>query len=477
MKHLLLIGVGPLPFYESDRLYGFGIRTWQFAQPLLDAGHRVTLVTCEFGIHRESDIRIKYRSNPSEWAAIEHIPLPQPGPRNTNVILSRIEEILRTHNPDAIVTAGSTIATNLAACLRTDLPIWMDMFGDLFAEVQAKSPFASAGDDIEFFHQVLSRVLLRGDRFSVVSEMQRGAAIGQLGLMGRLNTHTLGEELIYTIPCAINGKVSPVRQEPMLRGKKVSPSDFLVLCSGGFNTWADVDTLFGCLESAMEKDRRIHCIVTGGAITGHHEDGYNRFRSLISKSAYENRFHLLGWLPTQDVDRITIECDMGINIDLPINESLLGSRNRMLFWLQCGLSIVTTVTTEISQILTGNGLAFGVPPGDAPLAALKILEAVQNPHDRKTQAIRGKRFAYQYLSYEETARPLVHWAENPVKASDNRERDRFGGQPFNRVDAMWHSWAFPETDGIGDPSLPRPPKAVIHTRPHGKSWLRRLWGG
>lgn len=476
MKHLLLIGVGPLPFYESDHLYGFGIRTWQFAQPLLDAGHRITLVTCEFGIHRESDIRIKYRSNPSKWAAIEHIPLPQPGSRNTNVILTRLEEIIRSHKPDAIITAGSTISTNLAACVRTDLPIWMDMFGDLFAEVQAKSPFAPTGDDINYFHQILSRVLIRGDRFSVVSEMQRGAATGQLGLMGRLNSHTLGEELIWTIPCAINGKIAPVREEPILRGKKVQPSDFLILCSGGFNTWADVDTLYESLERAMEKDRRVRCVVTGGAITGHHEDGYNRFRALISKNGYESRFHLLGWLPTRDVDRVTLECDMGINIDLPIYESLLGSRNRMLFWLQCGVSILTTVTTEISQILTEHDLAYGVPPGNAALAAAKILEAVNNPYERKLRAVRGKRFAYRYLTYDETVQPLLRWAENPVKAADNQERARLGGQPFNRVEEMWHSWAFPENDGIADPSLPRPPKAVIHTRPHGKSWLRRLWG-
>lgn len=476
VSHLLLIGVGPLPFYESDHLYGFGIRAWQFALPLLETGHRITLVSCEFGVQRESSIQIKYRSDPSKWAALEHIPVPQPGPRNTNLILTRIEEILKTHRPDAIIAAGSTIATNLAACLNTDLPVWMDMFGDLFAEVQAKTPFTNADMEIDFFHQTLTRVLLRGDRFSSVSEMQRGAALGQLGLMGRLNQYTLGEELVHTIPCAMNGRISPVSGKPILRGKEIGPKEFLILCSGGFNTWTDVDSLFEGIERAMEQDRRIHCVVTGGGITGHHEDGFKRFRGLIGKSPYENRFHLLGWLSNREVDQITLECDLGINVDLPIYESLLGSRNRLLFWLQCGLPILTTVTTEISRILVENDLALGAPPKQPRKVTEKILEAVRNPEQRKRRAIRARRFAYEFLTFNETVRPLVAWAAKPVKAGDNQERLLRGGQPFSRVDALWHSWGFPEEGKIHDPSIPRPPRTVIKTRPQGKNWWRRLLG-
>ncbi|MBD3266910.1 hypothetical protein GF373_09595 [bacterium] len=180
MKQILLLGVGPLPFYKSDKMYGFGIRAWQFALPLLKAGHRIVLVTCEFGITRESDVKVEYQTHPSAFGPIEHIALPEPNPRNTNILLTRIEEIIKSYKPDGIVAAGSTMTTNLASSINTQLPIWMDMFGDLFAEVQAKSPFINASEQIDFFHQVLSRVLLRGDRFSVVSEMQRGAAMGQL---------------------------------------------------------------------------------------------------------------------------------------------------------------------------------------------------------------------------------------------------------------------------------------------------------
>ena len=225
-QQVLLLGVGPLPFYESNQLYGFGIRTWQFALPILAQGHRVTLVTCEFGIQKESDLKqIRYRQDLSSFGELEHISLPEPNPRNFNILLTRLEEVIRTHQPEVIVTAGSPIATNLAASLKTDLPVWMDMFGDLFAEIQAKSAFMDESSQFDFFHQIMTRVLLRGDRFSVVSDNQKGAAVGQLGFIGRLNRYTLNEELVHTIPCAVDGNVSPVsRKSVRLTRNLKSPS-------------------------------------------------------------------------------------------------------------------------------------------------------------------------------------------------------------------------------------------------------------
>ncbi|MBI1388057.1 MAG: glycosyltransferase [bacterium] len=476
-RHILILGVGPLPIYMTERLYGFGIRAWQFALPLLRAGHRVTLVTFEFGVHRENNLKVVYQQDPSLFGELEHVALPEPQPRTFNLILTRVEDLIQKKQPDAIVAAGSTISTNVASLLKCDLPMWMDMFGDLFAEIQAKSPFMKdMSGEMEYFHQIVSRVLLRGDRYSVVSEMQRGAAIGQLGLMGRLNRFTLGENLIHTIPCAFNGETSPVKRKAVIRGKKVSPADFVLLCSGGFNTWADVETLFQAVEGAMEKYRRIQCVVTGGAISGHHEEGFNRFRALIAKSPYESRFHLLGWVSNEDVTQITLESDLGLNIDLPIYESVLGSRNRILFWLQCGLPVLSTLTTEISYSLSQNGYITGADSGDAKQIEKKILELAANQAAAKARAIRARRFAYEFLSFEETVKPLLEWCAEPVHSSDNIEREVRKGQLFNRLDEYWHEWAYPQPQDESSRIIPRFTRPVIKTRPQGKSWWQRLWG-
>ncbi len=476
-QNILLIGVGPLPFYDSDQLYGFGIRTWQFALPLLAAGHNLTLVTCEFGIQKESDLKqIRYQQDLSSFGELEHITLPEPSPRNSNILLTRLEEVIRTHQPHAIITAGSTIATNLAASLRTDLPIWMDMFGDLFAEVQAKTPFMNTQDQFDFFHQIITRVLLRGDRFSVVSDPQKGAAVGQLGFIGRLNQYTLGEELVHTIPCAVDGNVSPVLKRNLLRGKKHNATDFLLLCSGGFNTWTDVDTLFYGIEGAMEKNRRIHCIVTGGKIQGHHEDGFKRFQTLIGKSPYESRFHLLGWISNEEVAAVTQECDLGLNVDLPVYESFLGSRNRILFWMQCALPTLTTVSTELSQIIHQHELGYCVPVGDCKAVSKAILDAARYPVKLKKLGGKARRFVYNYFTFEESVTPLLSWVKDPAKSGDNAERLHQNHQALSHIDQILNDWAFQNGSMQKHVQLPRPMKPVAKIRPQGKHWLDRLLG-
>ena len=44
MSRIMILGTCPLPFENEKKLYGPGIRTWQFAKPLIDDGHTVCLV-------------------------------------------------------------------------------------------------------------------------------------------------------------------------------------------------------------------------------------------------------------------------------------------------------------------------------------------------------------------------------------------------------------------------------------------------
>ncbi|MBN1296298.1 hypothetical protein JXA80_05925, partial [bacterium] len=44
MTRILIFGLCPLPFENTSKNYGPGIRAWQFIQPIIDAGHDVTLI-------------------------------------------------------------------------------------------------------------------------------------------------------------------------------------------------------------------------------------------------------------------------------------------------------------------------------------------------------------------------------------------------------------------------------------------------
>jgi len=92
-----------------------------------------------------------------------------------------------------------------------------------------------------------------GDVFSVVSGRQHDAALGQLGLLGRLNRRTAGHEMVHVIPCGIDGGSNPPDDSDSSDpGPATLPFDaFVVLWSGGFNTWCDVPTLASGIEAAM----------------------------------------------------------------------------------------------------------------------------------------------------------------------------------------------------------------------------------
>ncbi|MFH1744347.1 MAG: glycosyltransferase [bacterium] len=447
MATVLLIGVGPLPCYRSNTLYGFGIRTWQFLLPLLADGHKVILATLEFGQSGDSP-EILYRHDPTLWGGVVHIPMPEPNAENRNDLVTRFGQLLREHKPVCIVSAGSTISSSLACAIPTDLPIWIDLFGDLLAEAQAKAAFAGS-EQLWFFHQLYLPILRRGDAFSAVSEAQRFATIGQLGILGRLDHHTLGYNFAHTVPCAYDGTVSPVKQRKVIRGHIVSHNDFVVLCSGGFNTWADIDTLFRGLDGAMTENRRIHVVVTGGAISGHHEEGFNRFSAFIQQSPNRDRFHLVGWVPTEDVDAYILESDLGINADLEITETLFGSRNRFLSWIQAGLPILTTVVCELSQILHREGLCFGVPPSDPDQLKQTLLNAVQREAERRQIAQRARRYGDEHFTFEATTKPLRQWVSSPQIAPDNKARQESGGflHPLDEQISDWLTGKKPSATG------------------------------
>ena len=426
----MLLGVGPLPCYRSRSLFGFGIRTWQFLLPMLKAGHRVILVTFEFG-RGQDPLSIEYVANPMLWGDVIHIPIAEPNEKNRLRHVAALTQLIHEHEPEAIVTAGSSITSGMATSLPTDLPIWMDLFGDLLAEVQAKAAFV--GDEqIDFFHRLYLPILRRGDRFSSVADSQRHATVGQLGVVGRLTGASLHENMVYTIPCAIDGDIQPVRGRRLLRGDQLSRQDVALLCTGGFNTWADVDTLIQGVEGAMERSRSVHLVVTGGAIPGHHSEGFDRLKHHIERSPYRNRYHTLGWIPNEDVPSTYFETDLGLNVDLDITESMLGSRNRFLSWMQAGLPFISTTTTEISRILASRNLCYGVPPGRHETLTETILHAAEEVQERRQMAIRAQAFVEEHWTFDATTRPLLHWLQRPTIARDRDARL----ETFGSVDSL-----------------------------------------
>lgn len=406
---VLVCGVCPFPHENVEKSFGPGTRTWHFACALLEAG---------------LEVRVFARRIPGIYE--------QPGPTLVEtdvqgIVVTRVDwdaaadpaHLRGVHDrfaPDALV--GATIYGSYDACrLDTEIPVWADQFGHVMAEAQAK---ASMEDDNRFLREFWKRertVLLRADVFSTVSDRQRYATIGELGALGRLTKATTGYEFAHTVPCALDPTPLPPPR-PMLRGREVPRDAFVVLWSGSYNVWTDVDLLFRSVDAAMERDPDIHFVSTGGAVDGYDTRTYGRFQRLVATSSHRDRYRLLGWRPKREILHHYAEADLGICVDLPIYEGELGSKNRVLDWMKSGLPAVCTEVTELASTLRRERIGFTHPPGDWEALRDTLLQRARDREHTRRTGERARAFGLEHFGYEATARPLTTWAKEPGGAPD-----------------------------------------------------------
>ncbi len=418
MSKILLLGAAPLPYENGIRLDAHGKRTWQFAKPLVAAGHEVTAVCLtDVGSYPAGAAPTGVRQE--NGMVLHALPLEA---------FQQIETLQKIHDdfaPDAVVTAASFLPSYYAAQLDTDAPLWIDQNGDLMAEAQM---LAVANDDnaaLTLYATNLAPILARGDVFSAQSARQRYALIGQLAAHGRLVKETVGYEFVHVLPDAHDGE--PAHTRNVIRGVLCGAKDFVILWSGGFNTWTDVETLFAALERAMAADASIHFVSTGGGLPDFAEDAYKKFQTLTADSKYADRFHLMGWVPQSDVANYVLEADLGINIDRACYETELGSRTRLLGWWAAGLATLTTNGCELTDGAMEAEAVATFPQGDVAALAEQIAMLAADPEHRKRLAEHARRWVRDQFSFAATTGPLLAWAAQPTSAPDRGVSRAVGG--------------------------------------------------
>jgi glycosyltransferase involved in cell wall biosynthesis len=406
-NRILLAGLCPLPFENTSQNYGPGIRTWQFASGLRAAGHRVRLLSMVIpGVYEEGELRTEELRDGIEIRRL-------PGDRFSDgaTVSAEIEGFA----PSALV--GATVYGSLAlARAAGELPLWGDQFGHVMAEAQAKASLEESNWPLPRWWRMIQPVMSRVDKVSVVSERQRYAAIGELGALGRLSAQTCGYEFTSVVPCGLSPREETIR--PVLRGVRIPAEAFIVLWSGSFNVWSDVETLFNGMTAAMESDQRIRFVSTGGAIAGHDAETYARFRRLVAGSDLRDRFHLEGWVKRELVPSYLAEADLGVLTDLPMYEGMLGSKNRIVEWMAVGLPAAYNRLGDLGELLERRGLGLVFPLGDAEALASRIVWAAGHPRELAEMAGRARTTSRRDFSYEATTRELAAWAADPRRAPD-----------------------------------------------------------
>ncbi len=421
VTRILILGAAPLPFEPQRRQYAANLRTWHFTRPLLDDGHRIRLIGCRLPKTYSDDAE---PASLIERDGLEYFSISGELFHDTGYIQKLCDEF----DPQAIVGVN-THPSSRAVLIDTDRPIWCDLNGWIMAEGQTKSYVY--GDDryLSHFWNMEREVLDRADVISTVSEAQANATVGELAVRGRLNRKNFGYDFVHRIANAIS-EVDYQHSKNVVRGNVVPEDAFVVLWAGGYNTWTDVELLYAALTTAMREVPHLTFVSTGGAIEGHDEITFESFRRQAETSAFADRFHFAGWVPTEDVPSYYFESNLGINVDSFNYETVFGARNRLNDMMKVGLAVLTTTGTEISRTLAEHGLGLSCETGDAAGFAQQLIWAAQHPDELATIAAAGRDFVHDEYSYDRTTEPIRAWAAKPQRAPDHGQRVEFGNIDF-----------------------------------------------
>ncbi len=424
--------MSPLPFENDRKVYGTGIRTWQFLEPLIRNGHKIC--ACNYAIPSAypEDFKSMYQENFIYEGSngisykFDYNILKKDDFENIDIL----KEIFFKFEPECIIGCSfypSFIAAKLISFAGPQLkaiPFWADLFGHVMAEAQARA-FMDDDDGclFHYWHSEYSTIIT-ADIFSSVSDRQAYALVGELGAAGRLNKYTSGYDFVNTIPCGMPVEKF-VHKKNVIRGKNgISDDDFVILWTGGYNTWTDVDTLFEGLVLSMEKNPKIKFVSTGGEIPEQDLKTYPRFISMIEHSKFAGNFMMNGWIAGEDVPNYFFEADIGINIDKNIYEVRLGSKSRILDWMRAGLAVLSSNVCELTEIMEREKIGYTFKSGDAKDLNEKIIYLASHQDEVKKTGIKGRDFGRRQFSFDITTKALQQWVYSPLFAPDKDKEIR-----------------------------------------------------
>lgn len=423
MKRILVIGTGPLLAPGVRETGAHALRTWHLVSPLVDAGHDVRLFTLPIP-SEDPAAQIRAGERPAGHDGFGYTEFLN---CDDGYNITALNRTAREFDPELILGVNS-YPCYIASRIRSAAPFWADLNGSVIVEGQARSFVHGNNALLGHYWNTERAALLRADRFSTVSRRQSYLLHGELAAVGRLNQYTFEYNFVSHIPNAGNPMfarpASPPAPADGLRGNKVPRDAFLLLWSGGYNSWTDPDALFEGVERAMSERPDIHYISTGGAVRGHDERTGEKFFARVKASRFSERFHNLGWVDAARLPSLYAECDLGLCIDTPNMETMFGARNRTINMLAAGLAVLTTDGAEISAELVGAGAALGCPGPDAESISRAVVRAAD---DRATLGERGRKgrdYVLERFSFHKTTKDLLEWAASPRHAPDHAERIR-----------------------------------------------------
>ena len=411
MARVVLVGSGPLPQTNPSGVSFPQLRCGQFLEAI-QSEHECGLVLLQ---GEEATV--------PEGMAVEVLS------DDKGSSLARARDFVRDFGADIVVGGGPYGPARVAASIAGDRPLWVDVPGDPYAEAQAKSAHSGERGHTREMRAAYAGAMVRADAFSVVSRAQRHALLGQLGLLGRLESAPVHREWVHVLPVGYG--FSTLQSRPP---KSKAGGELVVALCGGYNTWTDGETLLSGLLLAMKQLPSMRVLSTGGAIPGHHNATYEAFRAQALSSPYAQRFTFHGWVPHKVLPELLREAHVGLCLDRMGVEPELGSRTRVLFYLHQGLEVVATPKTELCEELAGLRMIHAAEqsrPESVAEALVQIAESSGLPRSVE----RAQSYLADRMAPDTVFSPLVQWLNAPLRVERGVDPTVELGEELQRVRA------------------------------------------
>lgn len=471
MTRILALGTGPMLDSAEERTFNaHSLRTWHLVKPLLEAGHEVLLYTLPSFTERPET-----QAAPGvECASYEGLPVHHFRNNQDEFNLRELSAAAVRFAPQALLGINS-LPCYVLARVDSTAPMWADFNGSVVFEGQVKTRVYGNNAMLGTYWQMEATAMRRADRFSTVSQRQFYALHGELAAVGRMNRHTFDYPYATLIANAYNpffaDEASRALCKQHLRGAAIPQDAFVLLWSGSYNCWTNVEVLMAALERAMAACPGLHYLSTGGQVFGHDDLTYPRMLRMVARSPHRERFHLLGWVETSDLPGLYAQADLGLCLDGRNFETMFGARNRVINMMATGVPVAMTDGTEIGEELVRAGCALGYPPDDPEALARVIIDAYARRGEMRELGEQGRNYVMTQFTYEATTRDLVAWATAPTHAPDNLVKLARAERLGKRGLEVFSIATNPIEERLG-PIVPPPPVPPPPARPSLKGRLK-----
>jgi GT2 family glycosyltransferase/glycosyltransferase involved in cell wall biosynthesis len=343
----------------------------------------------------------------------------------------------------------------MRALLRdTDIVIFQGLAMSLFASV-AKFPGLIVADVYDPMHfelldhaqhlgshewartvedatEVLNIQLARADFIVCASERQRMMYLGQLAAIGRVHPeqYLLDQDLRKLIDVAPFGldAVPPQQSHHPIKGTipGISPTDKVIIWSGGLYDWFDPHTLIRAVAQLAERRPSIKLFFQG---TVHPNPDVPEMPIVASARALASELDVLdsnvffhdSWVPYSDRENYLLDADVAVSTHGQHIETTFSFRTRILDYLWAGLPMVVTAGDSFGDLVHERGLGVVVPADDVQ-ALVEALERMAFDEPAAARARAAVAAVRDDFVWERALEPLLRFVEDPYRAPDRTQR-------------------------------------------------------